>query len=64
MAEHVRRLSEADTVLRNYTDDELVSLVATDLSSSGLERELASRLTYHKDNRKFCNSCDAQIKVR
>lgn len=57
MAEHVRRLSEDGTVLRNYTDEELTRLVANDTSSSDLERELASRLLHHKDNRKRCPEC-------
>lgn len=57
MAEHVRRLSEDGTVLRNYTDEELTRLVANDTSSSDLERELASRLLHHKDNRKLCYDC-------
>lgn len=59
MAEHVRRLSEADTVLRNYTDEELTSLVVTDTSATDLERELAARLLQHKDNRRrlICGVC-------
>lgn len=57
MAEHVRRMTESGSVLRNATDDELVSLVQTDLASTELDRELAERLAHHKDNRKRCVEC-------
>lgn len=57
MAEHARRLSEAGTVLRNYTDEELTSLVVTDTLATDLERELASRLLDHKDHRRMCTEC-------
>lgn len=62
MAQHARRLSEDETVLRNYTDEELERLVASDTSSTDLERELASRLIYHKDNRRACTECGGKTR--
>lgn len=62
MAEQARRLIETDTALRNFTDEELVRSIASDLSASDLERELAHRLTYHKEHRRYCTECGRTMK--
>lgn len=63
MAEHVRRLAEEGSVLRNYTDNELTDLVLNDLAATDLERELVARLLDHKINRRTCTDCGGVKKV-
>lgn len=62
MAEPARRVVEQDTVLRNVDDETLARMVQSDLKSTDLERELASRLIHHKDNRRFCAECEKVMK--
>lgn len=64
MAEHVRRLAEEGSVLRNYTDNELTDLVLNDLKATDLERELVARLLDHKSNRRICDDCGAERGVK